>query len=60
MPHHDREPRPPEAAERERRDQDIQHGRDWADEAAQARSAGDPRARTPHDATGRPSQGEPI
>ncbi|MEV6811925.1 hypothetical protein [Micromonospora sp. NPDC051296] len=59
MPHHDREHRQ-EAAERERREQDMKRGRDWADEAAQARSAGDPRARTPHDATGRPSQGEPI
>ncbi len=59
MPHHNREP-VQKAAERERREQDIQHGRDWADDAAQARSAGDPRARTPHDATGRPSQGEPI
>ncbi|BCJ58867.1 hypothetical protein [Micromonospora endophytica] len=59
MSHHDREPRP-EAAERERRDQDTKRGRDWADEAAQARSAGDSRARAPHDATGQPSQGEPI
>jgi hypothetical protein len=27
----------------------------WADEAAKARTAGDPRARTPSDATGQPS-----
>lgn len=38
------------ARDHERRDE----GR-WADEAAQARTAGDPRARTPRDATGQPS-----
>ncbi|MFI7076282.1 MULTISPECIES: hypothetical protein [unclassified Micromonospora] len=59
MPHHQREP-VQKAADRERREQDTRRGRDWADEAAQARDADDPRARTPHDATGRPSQGEPI
>ncbi|WP_433531087.1 hypothetical protein ACQPYA_02905 [Micromonospora sp. CA-263727] len=59
MPHHEREP-VQQAAERKQRKQDDQPGRDWADEAAQARSADDPRARTPHDPTGRPSQGEPI
>ncbi|SFC83397.1 hypothetical protein SAMN05216284_107331 [Micromonospora sediminimaris] len=59
MPHHQREP-VQSAAERERREQGDKRGRDWADDAAQARSADDPRARTPHDATGRPSQGEPI
>ncbi|TCB99596.1 hypothetical protein E0H26_03295 [Micromonospora zingiberis] len=59
MPHHHREP-VDQAAERKRREQDTRPDRDWADEAAQARSADDPRARTPHDATGRPSQGEPI
>ncbi|MEU6020907.1 hypothetical protein [Micromonospora sp. NPDC047134] len=59
MPHHHREP-VDQAAERERREQNPQGGRDWADKAAQARSADDPRARTPHDTTGRPSQGEPI
>lgn len=58
MPHHHREP-VDQAAERERREQNPQGG-DWADKAAQARSADDPRARTPHDTTGRPSQGEPI
>ncbi|MCZ7421289.1 hypothetical protein O7605_17430 [Verrucosispora sp. WMMA2121] len=59
MAHHQREP-VQAAAERDRREQDDRHGRDWADDAAQARSADDPRARSPHDATGRPSQGEPI
>ncbi|GAB3852172.1 hypothetical protein ACFFMR_30555 [Micromonospora andamanensis] len=59
MAHHKREP-VQSAAERERREQDDNRGRDWADDAAQARSADDPRARTPHDATGHPSQGEPI
>ncbi|WP_428962419.1 hypothetical protein [Micromonospora fluostatini] len=33
--------------------------RDWADEAAQARTADDPRAVAPHDAAGRPSIGKP-
>ncbi|MEV1289174.1 hypothetical protein [Micromonospora sp. NPDC049679] len=32
--------------------------RDWEDEAAEARTADDPRARTPHDRTGTPSIGE--
>ncbi|MFV2103918.1 hypothetical protein [Micromonospora sp. LOL_024] len=56
---HQREPAQ-KAAERKQREEDTQRGRDWADDAAQARSADDPRARAPHDATGRPSQGEPI
>jgi hypothetical protein len=30
-------------------------GRTWADEAAKARTADDPRARTPKDAAGQPS-----
>ncbi|MGC5032885.1 hypothetical protein [Micromonospora sp. DT229] len=59
MPHHHREP-VDQAADRERREQNPRGGRDWADEAAQARSADDRRARTPHDTSGRPSQGEPI
>jgi hypothetical protein len=36
----------------------AQHGRpegEWADDAAKARTAGDPRARTPNDAVGQPS-----
>jgi hypothetical protein len=32
--------------------------RDWADEAAQARTADDPRAVAPHDAVGEPSTGD--
>jgi hypothetical protein len=32
--------------------------RDWEDEAAEARTADDPRARTPHDKRGTPSIGE--
>ncbi|GGM11389.1 MULTISPECIES: hypothetical protein [Micromonospora] len=32
--------------------------RDWADEAARARTADDPRARAPRDATGTPSTGD--
>ncbi|MGW0432281.1 hypothetical protein ACWDV4_07010 [Micromonospora sp. NPDC003197] len=34
--------------------------RDWADEAAQARTADDPRAVAPHDRSGKPSTGEPL
>jgi len=30
-------------------------GRDWADDAADARTSDDPRARAPHDALGIPS-----
>ncbi|GAB3155030.1 hypothetical protein GCM10027290_50580 [Micromonospora sonneratiae] len=33
---------------------------DWADEAAQARTADDPRAVAPRDRSGTPSQGEPL
>lgn len=32
--------------------------RNWADEAAQARTADDPRGRTPHDRAGVPSTGD--
>ncbi|MFF5070278.1 hypothetical protein ACFY2R_03440 [Micromonospora olivasterospora] len=46
-----------QTAERERREQDEERGRDWADEAAQARTADDPRTMAPHDAAGRPSNG---
>ncbi|MEU6072880.1 hypothetical protein [Micromonospora sp. NPDC047074] len=49
-----------QAADRDRRDQDIERGRDWADDAAQARTADDPRAMAPRDAAGRPSQGRPL
>jgi len=34
--------------------------RDWADEAAQARTADDPRAVAPHDRSGVPSTGDPL
>lgn len=47
-----------QAAERERRKRDA--NRDWADEAAQARTADDPRAMAPRDAAGRPSQGRQM
>ncbi|MFU8870920.1 hypothetical protein [Micromonospora sp. SL4-19] len=46
-----------QSAERERRKQDAERSRDWADEAAQARTADDPRAMAPRDAGGRPSNG---
>ncbi|MFJ6198746.1 hypothetical protein [Micromonospora sp. NPDC092111] len=44
-------------AEQENREQDAERSPDWADEAAQARTADDPRASTPRDAAGRPSNG---
>ncbi|MEU5786235.1 hypothetical protein ABZ754_00720 [Micromonospora purpureochromogenes] len=44
-------------AEQEEREQDAERGRDWADEAAQARTADDPAAMAPRDAGGRPSNG---
>ncbi|WP_434742638.1 hypothetical protein [Micromonospora sp. SH-82] len=43
--------------DQEQRRIDAERGRDWADEAAQARTADDPRAVAPHDAAGRPSTG---
>ncbi|MCW3814514.1 hypothetical protein ONA91_08590 [Micromonospora sp. DR5-3] len=46
-----------QAAEQKRREQDAQRTREWADEAAQARTADDPRAMSPRDAAGRPSNG---
>ncbi|MEO3776655.1 hypothetical protein ABGB16_07350 [Micromonospora sp. B11E3] len=46
-----------QTAERERRAQEDERGRDWADEAAQARTGDDPRAMAPRDAAGRPSNG---
>ncbi|MFG3697753.1 hypothetical protein ACGF5C_07505 [Micromonospora sp. NPDC047620] len=49
-----------QTTDRERREQDAERGRDWADDAAQARTADDPRAMTPRDAAGRPSQGRPL
>ncbi|MEH1098102.1 hypothetical protein [Micromonospora sp. CPCC 205561] len=50
----------PQSTDRERREQDSERGRDWADDAAQARTADDPRATAPRDAAGRPSQGKPL
>ncbi|MET8306211.1 MULTISPECIES: hypothetical protein [unclassified Micromonospora] len=47
-------------SERDRRQQDAERNRDWADDAAQARLPDDPRAMAPRDAIGRPSTGEPI
>lgn len=49
-----------EQSRKQRDDEQPRHeaeerGRDWADEAAQARTADDPRAMAPHDAAGRPS-----
>lgn len=44
-----------QADERERRERDAERARDWADEAAQARTADDPRAMAPRDAGGHPS-----
>ena len=43
--------------ERIERDRTRQRGT-WADEAAQARTADDPRRRTPHDRSGVPSTGD--
>ncbi|MFF5175961.1 hypothetical protein ACFY3U_25505 [Micromonospora sp. NPDC000089] len=44
-------------ADQERRDQDAERDRDWADAAARARTPEDPRAVSPRDAGGRPSNG---
>ncbi|WP_433389401.1 hypothetical protein [Micromonospora sp. KLBMP9576] len=49
-----------QTAEDDRREQDTERDRDWADDAAQARTADDPRAMAPRDAAGRPSQGKPV
>ncbi|WP_320068132.1 hypothetical protein [Micromonospora sp. RTGN7] len=47
-----------QTAERDQqREQDGERGRDWADEAAQARTSDDPRTVSPHDAAGHPSNG---
>ncbi|WP_329106739.1 hypothetical protein OG792_01885 [Micromonospora sp. NBC_01699] len=42
----------------DKRDKRKDAGRDWADEAAQARASDDPRRVTPHDPTGVPSTGD--
>ena len=49
-----------QTAERDRQEQDAERNRDWADEAAEARTADDPRAMAPRDAGGRPSQGRAL
>ena len=41
--------------QREERKNEGRDDRHWADEAAKARTADDPRARTPRDAAGQPS-----
>jgi hypothetical protein len=41
--------------QRQEHEDDRRDDRRWADEAAKARTAGDPRARTPRDAVGQPS-----
>ena len=46
-----------QTTERDQREQDEERGRDWADEAAQARTGDDPRAVAPHDKAGKPSVG---
>jgi hypothetical protein len=46
------ESRPPTTTDRGRKER---AGRKWVDEAADARTSDDPRARTPRDATGQPS-----
>ncbi|MEV0396749.1 hypothetical protein [Polymorphospora rubra] len=43
--------------EQARKRDERQLSPDWADEAANARTADDPRARAPHDRTGTPSTG---
>jgi hypothetical protein len=51
-PHRDR----PESRQEEQAGRRHQEpGRTWADDAAEARSSDDPRARTPRDAAGQPS-----
>ncbi|WP_416901464.1 hypothetical protein [Micromonospora echinospora] len=46
-----------ERTDEQRSRNDEERGRDWADEAAQARTADDPRAMAPHDAAGKPTTG---
>jgi hypothetical protein len=50
----------PEQAGAEALPEEMSDRPDWGDEAAQARTADDPRRVAPHDRTGRPSTGEPI
>ena len=46
-----------ELTDQERRKQELKGSPDWADRAATARTADDPRATAPRDAGGRPSNG---
>ncbi len=48
----------PNAADTESSREKKGEQRDWADEAAEARTADDPRAVAPHDRTGIPSTGD--
>jgi hypothetical protein len=45
----------PEKAKAKAARRDERPAGTWADEASKARTAGDPRARTPHDPAGQPS-----
>ncbi|MER7888602.1 hypothetical protein ABTX15_02125 [Micromonospora sp. NPDC094482] len=47
-------------SEEEGRLQAAERNKDWADNAAHARTADDPRAMAPRDAAGRPSTGDPV
>ena len=51
------EPTAAETAENESRKKRADQ-RDWADEAAKARTTDDPRRRSPHDSAGVPSSGD--
>ncbi|WP_089154439.1 hypothetical protein [Micromonospora sp. NBS 11-29] len=46
-----------EPSDQERREQELTDSPEWADRAASARTADDPRATAPRDAGGRPSNG---
>lgn len=56
QPRQEREPMR-SSTDRGRQEQRAEQ-RDWEDEAVEARTADDPRARTPHDKRGTPSIGE--
>lgn len=59
MDRQDTEPDPTAAElDRQKGQQGKQPAGDWADEAAQARTADDPRRVTPHDPDGVPSTGD--
>ncbi|MFB9237130.1 hypothetical protein ACFFWC_16455 [Plantactinospora siamensis] len=54
----DPKPRDPRRDQNKNKGDQPARGGDWADEAARARTADDPRAVTPHDPTGVPSTGD--